>query len=127
MSKFRYSTNWMGPISIQWYEERNLTTINTIMVKGEQIETKDIIEQWAGGRIDVRGGNTGPYGDEIALPIMRGACYRSFSDWLETYETDEMWSLKDLVWMYEKANPKIEWDETPEWYSETYDPSKGIE
>ena len=97
------------------------------MVKGKSIETKDIIEQWAGGRIDVRGGNTGTYGDEIGLPVMRGDCYRQFSDWLETYETDEMWSLKDLVWMYERANPKIEWDETPEWYSETYDPSKGIE
>jgi hypothetical protein len=118
MRKFRYSTNWMGPISIEWYEDRNLTTKKTIMVKGELIETKDIIQQWSGGRIDVRGGDTGDYGDEISLPVMRGDCYEAFSDWLETFETDEMWTLKELVSMYEKTNPKIEWDELPEWYDE---------
>lgn len=112
MEKFKYSTNFMGPVSIQWYEDRGLTTVSTIVVKGEPVEVRDIKEQWAGGRIDVRGGNTGFYGDEISLPVMRGDCYRQFSDWLDTYETDKMCSLKELVEIYEETNPKIVWDKS---------------
>lgn len=115
MRKFRYSTNMMGPWHLNWYEERGLLKDNRIT------------QQYCAGRIDVRGGDTGPYGDEIGLPPMKNNSWFRFGDWLQTFETDEMWSIKDLVWMFERANPKIEWYECPEWYSETYDPSKGIE
>ena len=104
-----YSTNWMGPVSLQWYEDRNLTTIKTVMVKDQLVETVDIVERWCGGRIDVRGGDLGPYGDEIGLPIMRGDSWRAFSDWLDTFETVEVWTLKMLVDQFEMTHEPIVW------------------
>lgn len=88
----RYSTNWMGPISKAWYENRGL-------------------EPWtySAGRIDCRGGDLGRYGDEIGLDPMKNESWVLFSEWLHTFETDFMWSLKDLVELYERNNPKIEW------------------
>lgn len=117
-----YSTNWMGPICIDWYKKRGLTkqvehtlTENSLTVIGGTHEAGDIVtyedttEQWAGGRIDVYG--TGyPYGDEIGLPIMHGEDYGRFSDWLESLETDDAWSLEQIVEAYQQDNPKIRWD-----------------
>jgi hypothetical protein len=92
MSKVRYSTNWMGPINKAWYENRNL-------------------ELWtySAGRIDVRGGDTGRYGTEIDLDPMTNEDWYQFSEWLKTFETDDVWRLEDLVELYERANPKITW------------------
>lgn len=104
-----YSTNWMGPVSLNWYEDRNLVTIKTEMIQGQLIETKDITQRWSGGRIDVHGEGLGPYGDEIGLPVMRNDCYRQFSGWLSTFQTDDVWTLTQLVEFYEKSNPKIIW------------------
>jgi hypothetical protein len=88
----RYSTNWMGPINKQWYEERGL-------------------ELWtyAAGRIDCRGEDLGQFGDEIGLSPMLTEDWGRFSKWLDTFETDFMWNLKDLVELYERNNPKITW------------------
>jgi len=90
----RYSTNWMGPINKQWYEERGL-------------------ELWtyAAGRIDCRGEDLGQFGDEIGLSPMLAEDWGRFSKWLSTFETDFMWNLKDLVELYERNNPKITWAE----------------
>jgi hypothetical protein len=90
----RYSTNWMGPINKQWYEERGL-------------------ELWtyAAGRIDCRGEDLGQFGDEIGLSPMLAEDWGRFSKWLDTFETDFMWNLKDLVELYERNNPKITWAE----------------
>lgn len=114
-----YSTNWMGPVSLEWYRERNLTVKVTVVQeedskftsrkKGDVYEREDVIEQWAGGRIDIRGDGLGPYGDECGLPIMHGTSYRLFSDWLDDLRTDEVWTLDMIVNEYEKTNPKIVW------------------
>jgi hypothetical protein len=66
----RYSTNWMGPINKQWYEERGL-------------------ELWtyAAGRIDCRGEDLGQFGDEIGLSPMLTEDWGRFSKWLDTFET----------------------------------------
>lgn len=121
--KCRYSTNWMGPVSIKWYSDRGLTkletitlTRNSISVKngtykaGDQITVERITEHYSCGRIDVRGGETDPaYGDEINVPPMRSEDWGTFGLWLETFETDFMWTLDQLVKMYERVNPKIRW------------------
>ena len=101
MSKVRYSTNWMGPVSLNWYSDRGLD-YNT--------------EPYSCGRIDVRGGDLGPYGDELGVPPIRSEDWKRLSDWLDTFETDEMWEFRQVVWLYEKENPPIRWYETPEWY-----------
>lgn len=92
--KVRYSTNWMGPVSLNWYEKRGLD-YNT--------------QRYSCGRIDVRGGNTGTYGDEIAVPPMVDDDWHLFGEWLTTYETDDILTLEQLVYVYELKNPKIRW------------------
>lgn len=87
----RYSTNWMGPINLQWYEDRGINANE---------------EHWAGGRIDVHGGDEP---DEIGLPIMHGADYARFSAWLSELKTETLWTLEEIVEEYEKENPTIRW------------------
>ena len=93
MNGVRYSTNWMGPINMDWIKQHG--------------------EGWSAGRIDIYG--DGLYPDEIALPPMKSEDWGRFSDWLDTVETDYMWTLRQLVTQYEKTNPKIQWLHTPEW------------
>ena len=109
----------MGPVNMDWYRERNLTVIKTVVQKedskltsrkkGDIYEVEEITQQWGGGRIDIRGEGLGIYGEEMSLPIMRGDCYKQFSEWLDTVETDNVWTLAQLVELYERANPKIIW------------------
>jgi hypothetical protein len=116
-----YSTNWMGPVNMDWYRERNLTVTKTVVQeedskftsrkKGDIYEVEEITQQWCGGRIDIRGEGLGPYGEEMGLPIMKADCYNSFSDWLYTVCTEKVWPLKKLVERYESFNPKIVWAE----------------
>lgn len=122
MTKIRYSTNWMGVANLDWYRKRDLLHKKTITFTedslvtrynkykpGDTIEVEEPIEYYSCGRIDVMGTND-PWDDEIALPPMKNTSWYRFSDWLETFETDDVWTLHQLVWLYEKANPKIEWD-----------------
>jgi hypothetical protein len=118
MGKIRYSTNWMGPITIKWYKDRGLTMRETRTLTedseltgrkaGDSFKFDRITEEYSAGRIDVRG--TGdPYGQEIGLDPMRTEDWNTFSKWLHTFETDDVWNLKDLIELYERNNPKIRW------------------
>lgn len=122
MSKISYSTNWMGPCGMWWFRENGYTrtvtkTLNSdskISDKkaGDTVETEEITEYWYGGRIDVYGLPDDEYycgKSEMGLPIMDGPSYAGFSEWLEKFETDTMWTLSQLVEEYEKSNPKIRW------------------
>jgi len=90
----RYSTNWMGPVNKQWYKDRGL-------------------EFWtySAGRIDCRGEGLGPYGEELYLAPMLAEDWVRFTKWLNTFETDAMWYIKDIIELYERENPKITWAE----------------
>ena len=104
--KVRYSMNWMGPVSLNWYTDRELDHEK---------------EPYSAGRIDFFNPNDdSPYPDELSVPPMRREDWNSFSQWLDTFETDAVWEFQALVWLYEKENPQIRWFETPEWYP--YDP-----
>jgi len=117
----RYSTNWMGVANLDWYRKRDLikkkiiTLDESIVTKygnyqlGDSILVEEPIEYYSCGRIDVTGTDD-PWGDEIALPPMKNTSWYRFSEWLETFETDDVWTLDQLVWLFEQANPKIEWD-----------------
>ena len=107
--KIRYSTNWMGPISIDWYKQCGLTRPAFFRFKDQDVETVEITESYSAGRIDVRDGSE--YGDEISVPPMRTEDWHRFGEWLETFETDDVWTLEQLVELYERVNPKITWSE----------------
>jgi hypothetical protein len=94
----RYSTNWMGPVNYEW--------------------TKKNGDYWAGGRIDVYGSGYagGDYPDEIALPIMHKEDYGRFSKWLDSFTSIDLWSLEELVYLFEKeTKTTIHWFHTPHW------------
>ena len=115
----RYSTNWMGVANLQWYKDRGLTkrvskTLTedsqlTNRKAGDTFEYDEVIQGYSCGRIDCRGEDLGPYGDEIGVPPMKSEDWQRFGVWLNTVETDYMWTLDQLVEMYERTNPKIEW------------------
>ena len=114
----------MGVANLNWYRDRNLLSKRTITLSensltvkfgkykaGDSIEVEEPIVSYSCGRIDVRGGDTGPYGDEIGVPPMMDEDWYRFSDWLRIYETDDVCTLEQLVYVYELKNPKIRWAE----------------
>ena len=120
----RYSTNCMGVANLDWYRKRGLVqkrTItfdeNSLVTKygkykpGDSIEIEEPTVYYSCGRIDVIGTDD-PWGDEISLPPMTNESWNRFSNWLETFETDDVWTLDQLVWLFEQSNSKIEWDKT---------------
>ena len=120
-----YSTNWMGPVSQEWYQVRRLTKTVTATVEsefvsgllgktiGEKYEREEITEHWAAGRIDIYGLDEKEYYGgmcEYGLPPMRGEDWNRFSEWLDDFVTDTLWDFEDIIAEYEKTNPKITWD-----------------
>ena len=115
----RYSTNWMGVVNLKWYEDRGLlkkikrtlTEDSTLTNRkaGDVVEYPEIIQEYSCGRIDCRGDGLGPVGDEIGVDPMKAESWARFSNWLDTVETDDLWTMDQLVEIYERTNPKIEW------------------
>lgn len=115
-----YSTNWMGPISMSWYRDRNLVRKVTGTYTNEHMATKysknvgdtyeydEVVTLYCGGRIDVYGTDD-MFGTEIGLPVMRSDCWNQFTDWLDTVETDDVWTLDQLIELYQRDNPPIVW------------------
>lgn len=91
-----YSTNYMGPISLQWYRDRG-------------IDHK--LQQYAGGRIDVYGVSEDSYYEgktALGLPIMKAQCFNSLSAFLQGFSSSELLSYDDLLALYYAAgNPQI--------------------
>lgn len=123
--KVSYNTNWMGIANTDWYRERSLlreklitVTEDSILSKrfgykvGDVTKREEIIEEYSCGRIDVCNGE--PYGTELSVPPMRAEDWNAFSDWLDNIETDDVWTLEQLVELFEKTNPKIRWGEEVE-------------
>jgi hypothetical protein len=118
MSNITYSINWMGVVNRQWYINNGLTRRVTKVLeedseltgrkKGDSYEYDEVIEEYSCGRIDVRGTDS-KYGEEISVDPMRTEDWYTFGNWLSTVRTDDVWSLNDLVMMYERTNPKIRW------------------
>ena len=107
-----YSTNWMGPVATRWYEDRNIPfvmkeTSGKILPKREY---KEFLESYSGGRIDIRGVPDEPWGLEYGLPIMHTEDWNALSDWLDDFETHELWSFDDIITQYEQErDTKIRW------------------
>jgi len=87
----------MGPINSDWIQKNG--------------------NHWAGGRIDVYGSEE--YPDEIGLPIMHVEDYGKFSEWLDSFTSIAMWTLEELVLLFEKQTKiHIRWFHTPYWEEE---------
>jgi len=119
-----YSTNWMGPISLDWFRKRGLTeTVTKVVTEdsilldtgrkvGDVVEYDEVTTYYSGGRIDIRGVPDEPWGLEYSLPIMHGEDWNDFSEWLESFQTHELWEFDDIIELYESASGrKIRWAE----------------
>jgi len=82
-----YSTNWMGPINSKWIEEHG--------------------DCWAAGRIDIYGVPNEPYPIEYGLPPMHNEDWASFSEWLDDFETERLFSFDELVAQYEQESGTV--------------------
>ena len=118
--KVRYSTNWMGVAKMQWYRDRGLTkkvtkvlendSIITTRKAGDIVEIEEITEPYSCGRLDFwNPHNDSMFSDEMGVPPMRNEDWISFGDWLDTFRSDDVLNLDQLVELYEQTNPKIRW------------------
>ena len=120
-----YSTNWMGPISMDWFRDRGLTKKKTRVVTedsillemgkkvGDVLEYDEITTHYAGGRIDIRGLDESEFYNgwgEYSLPIMHGEDWNALSDWLDDLTTTELLPYDTLIEQFESHyGKKIRW------------------
>ena len=110
-----YSTNWMGPVSTRWYEDRDIPfewreTSGILLPKTEY---KYFLESYSCGRIDIRGldeeENYGGWGEYGVAP-MRTEDWNAFGDWLDNREDESLTTYKELIRQFEEHHGKpIRW------------------
>ena len=119
-----YFLNWMGPVTMTWYEERGLThkverVVESELIRdtlrnspelnypdikiGDTYEIKEIHTNYSAGRIDIRDSNKEGYEgwSEYAVPPMRSEDWARLSDWLMNLETKTVWSYEKLILAFE--------------------------
>ena len=122
-----YSTNYMGPISLDWFRERGLTHFITETVESEMIskikdlpigatyEIETVHTHYAGGRIDIRGLDEEEYyngWDEYAVAPMHGEDWNALGDYLWDLTTEELLPYNTLIEQFETHyGKKIRWAE----------------
>ena len=95
-----YSTNFMGPINLQWYRDRGILFVDKC--------TPAVM--YAGGRIDVYGVSEDDYYDgrtAISLPVMTASSFNAFSAFLKELKTHKLLSYEQLVELYYLAGHPI--------------------
>jgi len=119
-----YFLNWMGPVTMTWYEERGLThTVERVVESelirdtlrnspklkypdievGDTYEITEIHTNYSAGRIDIRDSSKEGYEAwrEYAVPPMRSEDWNRLSDWLWGFETKTVWSYEKLILAFE--------------------------
>jgi hypothetical protein len=102
-----YSVNWMGPVSIGWYEDNNVPYVlrTTDGTFGPPKEYKHFTESYSCGRIDIYGLDNEEYWGgkhEYSLGVMRTEDWNAFGDWLDKLETSSLWTYEELICNFEK-------------------------
>ena len=117
-----YSTNWMGPVSMDWYRERGLTRQVSEVIERDQAfgflkagdtwTYEDITEPYACGRIDIRDSSKEGYDgwDEYDLEPMHSEDWNALSEYLWDLTTDTQLSYDELIAGFEEHyGKKIRW------------------
>jgi hypothetical protein len=126
MMSVTYDTNFMGPVSLDWYRKRGLTHKVAIKLNEDQAvypeglgpgdvwEYDDITLQCACGRIDIRDDSKDGYDgwDEYSIAPMPAEDWDALGDWLWNLETEEQLSYDELIERFELSYGKsIRWIE----------------
>ena len=90
-----YSTNWMGPVTTKWFEDRGLDPTGFSA---------------CAGRIDIRGVPDEPYGLEYALAPMHAEDWYALSDFLDRLHGEKVIPYDTLIMLFEaEYGKKIRW------------------
>lgn len=103
-----YSTNWMGPVSTRWYEDRNIpyTLKKTSGKVLPVVEYKEFEVQYACGRVDIYGLQQDEYWEgksEYGVPPMVQEDWNLLSDFLRSFETENLMSYADIISTFEES------------------------
>ena len=124
-----YSTNWMGPINMNWYRERGLTKkVSKVLEEGQVFYPKglgpgdvweydEITTQYSAGRIDIRDSSKNGYDgwNEYSVEPMHGEDWNALGDWLWDFVSEELIPYKELIAMFEEQyGKKIRWADNKE-------------
>ena len=117
-----YSTNWMGPVNMDWYRERGLThEVSEVLTEdqtfgdlkaGDTWTYEEIATQYACGRIDIRDSTKEGYDgwDEYGLEPMHSEDWNALSEYLWDLTTDTQLSYDELIAGFEEHyGKKIRW------------------
>lgn len=112
-----YSTNFMGPVSYDWYDRHNIPFVwkdippNKYFKEGGRV--KEYEYHCYGGRIDIYGLDHDNYYDgksEISLPVMKGESWEILTEWLDTFASENVLSLEELLAVLkEETGHEIQW------------------
>ena len=102
-----YSTNWMGPVSTRWYEDRRVPfewreTSGKIF---EKMQYKHYLESYSCGRIDIYGLDEQEHWcgrSEYSVAPMRTEDWNELSDYLDKLESTVLLTYTELISDFEK-------------------------
>lgn len=118
-----YSTNWMGPANMKWYQDRGLTRkVSKVLEEdqrfgdlkaGDTWTYDEITTEYACGRIDIRGLDPEKYWngwDEYSLSPMHGEDWNALSDFLDRLSGEKVVPYESLIMLFEaQYGRKIRW------------------
>lgn len=93
-----YFLNWMGPVSLQWYRNR---------------EIDHTTEEYSAGRIDIRDSSKEGYDgwDEYAVAPMHTEDWNALSNFLNRLKGETVMPYETLIMLFEaEYGKKIRWE-----------------
>ena len=115
----RYFLNWMGPVSMRWYEDNNIPyveewqdfkSLRKYGVEAEPRMIRKYLKDYCCGRIDVSGVPDEPYGIEYGVGVMEKVSWYALGQYLNDLVTEEVLSKEELLTMFEEESGyQIQW------------------
>ena len=106
-----YSTNFMRPITLKWYEDRGLVEKGTPYwseTLQKEVSATRITKDYCCGRIDIYGSPDSLYNEEISVPVMSADSWNKLSLWLDGYYTEEIdWDVINTF--QEQTGHTVDW------------------
>ena len=114
-----YFMNWMGPVSMKWYEKNNIPYKETWItfknlrkygIKTEPRMVKKYLQEYCCGRIDVSGVPGEPCGIEYGVGMITKESWMAMVDYLKDLKTTSVLSKDELFHKFESdTGQKIQW------------------
>lgn len=111
--RIHYHLNWMGPVSMEWYENNNIPYNYVVKYSkhlGKEVSHKEYKDFYSGGTIDISGVPGEPYGVEYSVPIMHRDSWMLLGSWLKHWTTTYLPEREEILSKFEtQSRHKINW------------------